>query len=849
MKTQMSHLFVGRFRSATPTLPAGASGKFTGALLLAAGLVAGAPAQNLTPSLALRGDGKTVATFSEVGSGTWTIPDGVTEVEVLVVGGGGGGAWRDGAWQGGGGGAGGLHEESAYAVTPGGSVTITVGAGGAAPSDPAGANSSPGDPGGNSQFEQIVVQGGFPGVFAKRAQASGSLAEQYPYGFPNGGDQGGFSTDGGSTFTAGFSGGKDGPNCGGGGANQAGNSPGFNDAAWGGNGVQSSITGTAIYYGGGGGGSYTGGNPPSIGDKNSASGGLGGGGNGGGDPYWQNGVDGLGGGGGAGKAGGSGVVILAYTDPNATIYTVTFESNGGTAVSPQDVLEGGTATEPAAPTRAGYAFSGWFSDASLTSSYDFATPVNGDLTLYASWTPTYTVTFDSNGGSAVSPQTVPEGDTATQPSAPTRTGYTFDGWFSDAGLTSSYDFATPVNSNLTLYAGWTINTYTLTYTAGANGSISGDSPQSVEYGASGTAVTAVPDSGYIFSKWSDNSVANPRTDTNVAGDISVTAQFVVEPVIVTQPDGLNPGDQYRLIFTTSTTTTATSSDPAYYNGFVSNLANGVPELQALGVSWYAFANIGSTTLQANTGIVNDVNDQGVPIYRLDGTIVISSYYSFWNTSRTPGGFANLTVAEDGTVLNPADDTKNVWTGLAESGGIPSNGSALGNANVGHGEYDRNNQYLYAFFNVANTNAYHLYGVSDVITVPGGPADPYDTWASGYSLTGGRDDDDDGDGLTNFDEFAFGLDPTSGASANPIADVSSLKSDGLFSYTRTADSGLTYTVWVSTDLQDWGTEPVSVLEEAGPPDANGVQTVVVELVSPPTSDKFFVRVKAEEAVSP
>ncbi len=186
--------------------------------------------------------------------------------------------------------------------------------------------------------------------------------------------------------------------------------------------------------------------------------------------------------------------------------------------------------------------------------------------------------------------------------------------------------------------------------------------------------------------------------------------------LMTQPAGLNPGDQYRLIFTTSTTTTATSSDPAYYNTFVSDLANSVPELQALGVNWYAFANIGSTTLQANTGIVNDVNNQGVPIYRVDGTIVIDDYYSFWNTSRTPGGFANLTVTEDGTVLNPAVGTKNVWTGLAESGGIPSNGSALGNANVGHGEYDRANQYLYAFFNMNNTLEHHLYGVSDVITV-------------------------------------------------------------------------------------------------------------------------------------
>ncbi len=137
----------------------------------------------------------------------------------------------------------------------------------------------------------------------------------------------------------------------------------------------------------------------------------------------------------------------------------------------------------------------------------------------------------------------------------------------------------------------------------------------------------------------------------------------------------------------------------------------------------------------------------------------------------------------------------------------------------------------------------------VTETPG--ADPYDEWAgpSGYNLVGGRDDDDDGDGLTNFDEFAFGLNPTSGASVNPIADISSLESDGIFSYTRLADSGLTYTVWLSTDLQDWGLEPAQVNEQAGAPDGNGVQTVVVELLSPPAGGKVFVRVKAEEPAAP
>jgi len=68
-------------------------------------------------------------------------------------------------------------------------------------------------------------------------------------------------------------------------------------------------------------------------------------------------------------------------------------------------------------------------------------------------------------------------------------------------------------------------TYTLTYTSGANGSISGTSPQTVNYGGSGTAVTPTPNSGYRFVNWSDGSTANPRTDTGVTSNISVTANF------------------------------------------------------------------------------------------------------------------------------------------------------------------------------------------------------------------------------------------------------------------------------------------------------------------------------------
>jgi hypothetical protein len=74
-------------------------------------------------------------------------------------------------------------------------------------------------------------------------------------------------------------------------------------------------------------------------------------------------------------------------------------------------------------------------------------------------------------------------------------------------------------------------TYTLNYAAGANGSLTGSLTQVIDAGTNGTAVVATADSGYHFVNWSDSSTSNPRTDTNVSGNISVTANFAADTVI------------------------------------------------------------------------------------------------------------------------------------------------------------------------------------------------------------------------------------------------------------------------------------------------------------------------------
>ena len=136
----------------------------------------------------------------------------------------------------------------------------------------------------------------------------------------------------------------------------------------------------------------------------------------------------------------SNLTLYAKWEAKAT-YTVTFNANGGTAVKAQSVSSGAKASKPANPTKAGYAFKGWYSDKSLIKAYDFNSAVKSNLTLYAKWAKaaTYTVTFNSNGGSSVKAQTVAAGSRAAIPTAPTRPGYAFTGWYASKSATQYND--------------------------------------------------------------------------------------------------------------------------------------------------------------------------------------------------------------------------------------------------------------------------------------------------------------------------------------------------------------------------------------------------------------------------
>lgn len=165
------------------------------------------------------------------------------------------------------------------------------------------------------------------------------------------------------------------------------------------------------------------------------------------------------------------VTTATYTVPanNVTLYakwsssavTITYVTNGGTAINPYSGLAGASYTLPTA-ARAGFTFEGWYTDSALTAANKvnmaYTIPAS-NVTLYAKWTAVaqVTVTFNVNGGTAIAPQTLDAGGYCTLPT-PVRAGYTFKGWYTNSSLSEASKVISPyiVNESLTVYAKWEV---------------------------------------------------------------------------------------------------------------------------------------------------------------------------------------------------------------------------------------------------------------------------------------------------------------------------------------------------------------------------------------------------------
>ena len=145
-----------------------------------------------------------------------------------------------------------------------------------------------------------------------------------------------------------------------------------------------------------------------------------------------------------------------------TLSTISFSGNGATSGFMESIQGaiGQSATIPNVGfSRTGYTFTGWNTSPDGTgtayrpnATIQFAAQ---NITLYAQWkVRSYSVNFDSNGGSAVASQSVKYGSKASRPTDPTRAGHTFQGWYTSRDGGSKYDFGTAVTGDVTLHAHW-----------------------------------------------------------------------------------------------------------------------------------------------------------------------------------------------------------------------------------------------------------------------------------------------------------------------------------------------------------------------------------------------------------
>ena len=198
-------------------------------------------------------------------------------------------------------------------------------------------------------------------------------------------------------------------------------------------------------------------------------------------------------------------VDLGKANGTSVVYTITFNSNDGTPVAPQNVNAGEKLEEPTpAPTKEGFTFDGWYEEATFNTKFDFNTPITSNRTLYAKWTENkYTLTFDANGGSGTM---APIADLTGEYDLPANeftapSGKQFKGW----SLTTDGAIVTKVDmtENKTVYAIWEnipVTTYTLTFDANGGGTMAPKADLTGEYTLPANGFTAP--SGKQFKGWS-----------------------------------------------------------------------------------------------------------------------------------------------------------------------------------------------------------------------------------------------------------------------------------------------------------------------------------------------------------
>lgn len=266
-----------------------------------------------------------------------------------------------------------------------------------------------------------------------------------------------------------------------------------------------------------------------------------------------------------GKNAKDGATFQYGTTATFILRSITFNSNGGSSVGPWYVKSGGTYSAPSTPTKTGYDFGGWYTDdGTFENAVNWSSAVSENKTYYAKWTAkdisltlnknNSDVSSSSNGSASVKY----DATSLTSISHATRTGYSIEGYYAEAGCTNKVltsagalvNYTGYVVSNkwarattpTTLYAKWTVNSHTLAVSSVSNVTIESTTPDidaggstSVDYGTTVTLAYSGVTSGYYWGGWNVYKTGDASTKVTVTSnqftmpDYDVTVSAVVYP--------------------------------------------------------------------------------------------------------------------------------------------------------------------------------------------------------------------------------------------------------------------------------------------------------------------------------
>lgn len=245
-------------------------------------------------------------------------------------------------------------------------------------------------------------------------------------------------------------------------------------------------------------------------------------------------------------------ITLVAVWQTTQICTITFNLNGGYGDFPDITINRlEKIEEPSAkPAKAGNHFKYWALSTDLTKEYNWNNLVSENITLIAVWENfNRVVSFNSNGGTAA-PGTiilnvgdcVSDFEKMLNENQPERTGYTFEFWATSPTSNVAYNLDLPVTNNLTLYAIWRINTYTVSFNLdGGSGSFPN---KTINYGSTVSKPAATPTKdGFTFKYWAlSGQTTEYNFSTPVTSDITLVAIWeqdscVAEGTLITLADG------------------------------------------------------------------------------------------------------------------------------------------------------------------------------------------------------------------------------------------------------------------------------------------------------------------------